>query len=64
MTLQEWRKANGVSKYRLAKDLDVHWQTVHRWEQGVHAPRNDELKRIEALTGGRVTAADFKVRSA
>ncbi len=64
MTLQEWRKANSRSKYRVAKDLAVHWQTVHRWESGVHAPRNDELQRITAYTGGAVTAADFKARAA
>lgn len=64
MTLKEWRKINGRSKYRVAKDLGVHWMTVHRWESEVHAPRNDEMQRVLAYTGGLVTAADFRVRSA
>ncbi len=64
MTLQKWRKENGRSKYRVAKDLGVHWMTVHRWETSVHSPRNDELQRIATYTGGQVTAADFKARAA
>lgn len=35
------REAAGVSQVRLAAELNVHWQTVHRWEAGVHAPSGD-----------------------
>jgi DNA-binding transcriptional regulator YiaG len=35
------REAAGISQARLAKELDVHELTVHRWEAGTRTPRGE-----------------------
>ena len=38
----------GLSKYSIAKDLEVSWNTVHMWYKDVYEP---SLKRKERLHG-------------
>lgn len=61
MLLQDWRKtlAEPKSKYQVAKDLDVKWTTVWRWETGRARPQPEMIKKITAYTGGQVTANDW-----
>jgi DNA-binding XRE family transcriptional regulator len=35
---REIRRNAGLSQQRLADELGVHWQTVHRWETGRAEP--------------------------
>ena len=45
--------AKGYSKYRIAKEVKVSWNTVRRWELGTLTPREDNgLKLLELLNGG------------
>lgn len=39
----------GISKYRLAKMLNVRWNTVHLWEIGRFKPSFIHLERILGL---------------
>lgn len=67
MNLKDWRKfcaPAGRSKYRVAKDLGVHWVTVHRWESGAHVPSTDQMRAIQTYTGGQVTPNDWVGRHA
>jgi len=43
-------KARGVSKYRIAKQCGVSWQTVHMWEKEVFKPSPDKRAILERLT--------------
>ncbi len=40
---------NGVSKYRIAKTLNVHWATVHRWSREVHQPKEANIQKLQEL---------------
>lgn len=60
MTLQEFIKANPdlvISDF--ARRLGVARQTLYAWGRGEQMPRPHHILRVEALTGGRVTANDF-----
>ena len=47
------RKRKKLSKYAMAKALGKDWGTIHRWERGDNAPKDDALpywvQRIESL---------------
>lgn len=55
MLLQDYRRQHGISKYRAAKELDVHWMTLHRWERGQHEPQPEMMKKVREWSGGMVT---------
>lgn len=57
MTLREWMSETGTTPAALAALLDVHWVTVYKWASGSARPSFDKLRRIEQMTGGRVTAS-------
>jgi hypothetical protein len=64
MKLEDWRLKMGVSYARLGLDIGVSEETARRFclPEG-HAlsrfPDRAMLRKIEALTGGQVTATDF-----
>jgi transcriptional regulator with XRE-family HTH domain len=63
MTLDEFRKAEGWSLDRTAKELGISGaspaRTVHRWITGQRIPRPRQMREIEVRTGGKVTPSDF-----
>ena len=64
MTLEEWRLKMGRSYARMGGELGVSEETARRFcLPEKHAlsrfPDRAMLRKIEALTGGQVTAADF-----
>ena len=44
--LNKLLKENGISKYRLAKDLGVSKQTVSFWCDGINEPKISYLKKM------------------
>lgn len=44
----------GVSKYKIAKYLGVHWNTVRRWELQEYIPNEEHgIKLMELLNGDK-----------
>jgi len=59
MTLEEWRKQQGLTQAELADRLGLESrQSVYRYEKG-QLPRRTMLNKIKELTDGKVTANDF-----
>lgn len=56
MTLREWMTETGTTPAALAALLGCHWVTVYKWASGSARPSFEKLRRIEQVTGGRVTA--------
>ena len=48
-------KAKGYSKYRIAKECHVSWNTVHMWDRGIFTPsvKNQEKLRLLWEKNGR-----------
>lgn len=42
-------KIKGLSKYRIAKELKVSWQTVHAWERGFFSPSSERKEKLMEL---------------
>lgn len=42
-------RADGWTKYRIAKTLGISWNTVHLWERGKHEATEGSLEKLEAL---------------
>lgn len=59
MTLNEWMAAHDVSPEQFAAKVGVHWATVYKWRSRAAFPRVAQLREIERVTGGAVTARDF-----
>lgn len=57
--LRDWRNDQGWSATEVARRLGVHLTTIARIENGETSTDADMVARIEALTGGLVTAADM-----
>mgnify|MGYP001561184358 FL=1 len=53
--LQTLIKENGISKYRLAKDLHIAESTVRSWLKGISNPREQQMNKLAAYF--RVPAA-------
>ena len=53
--LQTLIKENGISKYRLAKDLHIAESTVRSWIKGISNPREQQMNKLAAYF--RVPAA-------
>lgn len=41
-----------MSKYKIASELNVSWQTVHMWEKGVFKPSEDKMQILISLERG------------
>ena len=57
--LSEWVKAQPATVAELAAELGVGRVALHRYMNGRAMPRPAMVAKIEALTGGAVTAADL-----
>lgn len=42
---------NGVTAYRMCKDLDLHTSSVTAWKQGLYSPSIKTLKKIADYFG-------------
>jgi transcriptional regulator with XRE-family HTH domain len=58
MTLAEYCPNPGDAS-KLAARLGVSPMTVYRWLSGEHAPTKRVMKKLIAITGGKVTADSF-----
>jgi transcriptional regulator with XRE-family HTH domain len=47
--LRQIRKERGFTQESLARELEVSWPTVSRWERGMNAPSLDRLVVIAAV---------------
>lgn len=59
MTLKEYMRINGLTQYRLAKDLDVSPNSVKNWLTGRTIPNKKLLDRIMKATDSAVQPNDF-----
>lgn len=57
--LQDWVKAQPATVAEVAVSLGVGRVALHRYMSGRAMPRPAMVAKIEALTGGAVTAADL-----
>ena len=64
MTLAEWMSETGTTPAQFALAANVHVVTVYHWRARRKFPRVEQLRTIEHLTDGAVTAADFVPRAA
>ena len=39
-------KSHGYSKYKMAKELNVSWQTIHMWHKGMFVPAKDKMDKL------------------
>lgn len=42
-------KRLGMTKWRIAKETNVSWNTVNQWEKGTFKPREDKMKILIQL---------------
>ena len=42
-------KEKGISKWRIAKEIGVTWQTVHMWEKEIFKPSDDKMEKLTSL---------------
>ena len=59
MVFAEWIKRHPETITEVACRLKLHRTTLHRWILGSDLPRPETIARVEHLTHGRVTYADF-----
>ena len=62
--LTKYRKEAGVSQRAFAELIGVDQSLISRWEAGANSPTLPVAFKIEAVTGGKVPAASWAVRSA
>jgi transcriptional regulator with XRE-family HTH domain len=60
--LRRWRKAHNYTQEQFAALVDVHLDSVNRWEQGRRVPHGKTLARIMAITDLPSDAIIFPVR--
>jgi transcriptional regulator with XRE-family HTH domain len=58
-TFSFWLKASGMSVRSLAEVLGVSRASVYKWLSGEMLPTATNLVKLEALSGGVVTARSF-----
>ena len=49
MELIKKLRKQGMTKYKIAKEVGVTWQTVNMWEKEVFRPKQDKLDKLQAL---------------
>jgi transcriptional regulator with XRE-family HTH domain len=59
MDLRDWRRAQRLSAEDLGARVGVAASTLVSYENGTRRPRADVAQRIEAVTGGAVSAASL-----
>lgn len=47
--IKEICQRRGWSKYKIAKEIGVSWNTVHLWDKEVWAPNKKNSKRLKEL---------------
>ena len=70
MYIREWRKKRGLTQEKLAELVNVHVNTLLRWEYGKREPKAREIQRlakalnvteIELLNGSEKKEFDIKI---
>ena len=56
MRLKELREEQGISKYKLAKDIGVNKQTISFWEEGINEPK---ISYLVLLADSFEVSADY-----
>ena len=51
MNIKEHREKLGISKYRLAKMLDVAYITIMNWEEGRYKPNTENERKLKEIFG-------------
>lgn len=59
MILSDWLKETGRTIDGFAEEIGVERQSVHRWINGTRFPKREFIGRIDKLSDGRVSAADW-----
>ncbi len=59
MTFDAYCKKRELPDAQVALELDCTPECVRLWRKGQRIPRSVSMARIEAWSGGEVTAADF-----
>lgn len=59
MKLREWRKTEGLTSKELGARCGVSEAAIRHYETGERRPRPEIARRIEAATGGAVSAAQL-----
>lgn len=49
--LKEIRNQVGMSKWRLARESNLNWKTIHRIERGEHLPFDSSKEKIASVLG-------------
>lgn len=57
MFIKEWRKKRGLTQEKLAELVDIHPNTLLKWEYGTREPRASEIQRLAKALG--VTEAEL-----
>ena len=47
--VKEICQRRGWSKYKLAKELGVSWNTIHLWDKGIWKPQINRQKKLKEL---------------
>lgn len=55
--IKEWRKKRGLTQEKLAELVDIHPNTLLKWEYGTREPRASEIQRLAKALG--VTEAEL-----
>lgn len=61
MTFKDWLGLSGRTPKGIALELGVTYQAVNNWLRGVTVPRSTRIAKLEAMSGGLVTARSFQV---
>lgn len=59
MRLKDFRKMRGITLTQACKQLDVSYQALWLWENGLRFPTKKNLKKIYKWSGGAVRPYDF-----
>ena len=51
MNIKQLRESKLMSRYRLAKEMGVAYQTVTFWEEGRYKPNAENVKKLEEIFG-------------
>lgn len=57
MFIKEWRKKRGLTQEKLAELVDIHPNTLLKWEYGTREPKASELQKLAKALG--ITEAEL-----